>query len=205
MSEHTILALCTRSQQISLEKGWLNPDGSDPRPFWTVAALFHSELSEALEDFRGNRKLNETYFEVNWEGQKKLLSEAEYVEYSKQRPGANAKPCGIPVEFADYVIRVAQWAGSNGHSERINGELGRTTLYSVGGLDKCVAELHLLVSKAYESSRSGDMGCAVDILGESLEYLFYMCNLWGVDLWAAIDLKEAYNMTRPHRHGGKKI
>ena len=30
--EHNIAALCQRSRDISLEKGWLNPDGTDPRP-----------------------------------------------------------------------------------------------------------------------------------------------------------------------------
>jgi NTP pyrophosphatase (non-canonical NTP hydrolase) len=31
------------------------------------------------------------------------------------------------------------------------------------------------------------------------------CEAWGIDLQAAIEEKHAYNMTRPHRHGGKLV
>jgi NTP pyrophosphatase (non-canonical NTP hydrolase) len=31
------------------------------------------------------------------------------------------------------------------------------------------------------------------------------CEAWGIDLQASIEEKHAYNLTRPHRHGGKLV
>lgn len=47
-------------------------------------ALFHSELSEALEELRNGRGINETY-------------------YNEDKP---TKPEGVPTELADCIIRI---------------------------------------------------------------------------------------------------
>jgi NTP pyrophosphatase (non-canonical NTP hydrolase) len=77
-------------------------------------ALIHSEVSEALEEYRNSHPPAEVRIE-------------------------NGKPEGFPVELADTVIRI-----------------------------------------------------------------FDLCGALGVDLDAAIELKMAFNATRPHRHGGKR-
>lgn len=56
-------------------------------------ALMHSELSEGLEDIRGGKGLNETWYEAK-----------------KPFP----KPCGVPSEMADIVIRVLHFCGKHG-------------------------------------------------------------------------------------------
>jgi hypothetical protein len=53
-----------------------------PRNFGELLALAHSELSEALEHYRAGRQPDEIWFE------------------------ADDKPDGIPIEFADLVIRI---------------------------------------------------------------------------------------------------
>lgn len=57
------------------------------RNFGEVIALMHTELSEAFEEYRHGRGLNETYYENG------------------------TKPCGIPSELADVVIRIFDFCG----------------------------------------------------------------------------------------------
>ncbi|MEV2911712.1 hypothetical protein ABNF65_24645, partial [Paenibacillus larvae] len=68
------------------EKGWW--DGR--RSFGDLIALMHSELSEALEEHRDGRHYTEIYYE------------------------GNGKPCGIPIELADTVIRIFDACGYYG-------------------------------------------------------------------------------------------
>ncbi|WP_243767585.1 hypothetical protein [Paenibacillus agricola] len=77
--------LVNEAHQNAINKGWYE----EPRTFGEVIALMHSELSEALEDHRNGRGLQEVYFE-------------------------GEKPCGIPVELADTVIRIFDTCGHLG-------------------------------------------------------------------------------------------
>jgi NTP pyrophosphatase (non-canonical NTP hydrolase) len=59
------------------QKGWHDK----PVAFGDAIANLHAELSEAFEEYRNNRGFNEVYYEGD-------------------------KPCGIPSEFADVIIRL---------------------------------------------------------------------------------------------------
>lgn len=73
--------------ELAEEKGWHEKE----RDFPEIAALIHSEVSEALEEYRKGRRPDEIY-------------------ETKENPG---KPEGIPIELADVIIRIYDWAGDN--------------------------------------------------------------------------------------------
>lgn len=82
------------SYQIALAKGWNKP--GETRPVAELIALMHSELSEALEEYRNGHKPHEIYYEDS--------------EVSIAPP----KPEGIPIELADCVIRIFDMCGQYG-------------------------------------------------------------------------------------------
>ena len=67
----------------AVDHGWWDEE----RGFPEVLALIHSEVSEALEEYRNGRLPTEVY------------------------AGNNGKPEGIPIELADVIIRVLDYCG----------------------------------------------------------------------------------------------
>lgn len=105
------------------EKGW-----HDPGMEKTVGddiSLMHSELSEALEDFRAGRKVSEVYYETYAIPEKwvdKLTTflrgtglNGEIVENLRSALRLDTpKPCGIPIELADVIIRIGDFCVKHG-------------------------------------------------------------------------------------------
>ena len=94
------------------EHGWWDEE----RGFPEIVALCHSELSEALEDYRNGRMPDEVYH------------------------GNGGKPEGIAVEMADCMIRILDWCGKAGIDidaiMREKCDYNRTRPYRHGG-KKC--------------------------------------------------------------------
>ena len=77
--------LVKRAHDNSVKHGFWEKD----RNFGEVIALMHSELSEAFEEYRKGKGINESYYEDG----KKL--------------------CGIPSELADVIITIFDFCGGN--------------------------------------------------------------------------------------------
>lgn len=87
-------------------KGW-DSKVNNPTDFGEKIALMHSELSEALEEFRAGRKCSEIYFH-NLDTEKKHDDTYNF----EQNPTQN-KPEGIPIELADCIIRILHFCACN--------------------------------------------------------------------------------------------
>ena len=78
------------------DKGW-ESRGRDL--FCEKMLLVVSEISEALEEFRNGRGLNEIYYPASGAAHREA--------------GTIEKPEGIPIEIADAVIRLFDWCAAN--------------------------------------------------------------------------------------------
>lgn len=112
-----IAELCEESARDMINNGFSN------QSFGEFISLVHSELSEALEEFRNHKDLNEVYYTKN------AVDEAG-VKYQivcdKSTPGA--KPEGIPVELADAVLRITHFCGE--HNIDLAGALREKFLFN---------------------------------------------------------------------------
>jgi NTP pyrophosphatase (non-canonical NTP hydrolase) len=104
-----IADLVTNSWQTAEDHGWHSP----PKSFGDDIALIHSELSEALEEFRNGHKPSELYF------------------------GEGGKPEGVPSELADVLIRVADLCAVHGidieAATKAKADFNRTRPWRHGG------------------------------------------------------------------------
>jgi len=227
MTEHTISALCTRSHEISKSKGWLE----NPRPFHTLCLLMHTEVSEACEDWRNNYKPAEIYYELKIAGHPEKAPIKDRTRLAEDfgvhiDDVSEPKPCGIPIEIADIVIRIAQWAGTAGIGEKLEEEYGhisRGCKPMTDDFEEVLAWTHVDIAKATDAEwrlrndktdaelmpvagvPSDQHPRVVHYLAQAMWRLFTLSDAHKIDLWSAIDEKEAFNKTRPMMHGGKKI
>jgi hypothetical protein len=125
MSELTISQLVERSHALSKEKGWYEtwPDGRTKDHVVNVPeklALIHSEVNEALEEFRNHGVrircgyCNGTGARPLDNGTMTVACECVTGFLEIYAVDGKPKPEGVVVELADVVIRVADLCGALG-------------------------------------------------------------------------------------------
>jgi len=106
----TVLEQC---YNIAEEHGWHKniPD------FGTLLMLIVSEAAEALEDFRNHWNPEDMYYECKADKHYRaqnclgIVIQDNETKDSKCTTCIHRKPCGIPSELADIIIRTADVAG----------------------------------------------------------------------------------------------
>jgi len=170
-----------------------------PRSFGEICALIHSELSEALEEYRDGKPDVYVFGEhgitpitpEEWDGE---------------------KPEGIAVELADAVIRILDYMGEAGleycpEADDLYTYEGKTPKEEQADFGDFIARCHSDISDAYLRATDRDMNiyraAALSVCIRRIEA--YCERKRGYDLSRIIAIKHEYNKTRPYRHGGKRI
>lgn len=159
----------------AVNHGWWEEE----RPWAEIVSLIHSELSEALEEYRIDKNLVRIY---------------------------GKKPEGIPIELADAVIRILDYCVhecidiADILKER---RAGNDTLT----FPELIAECHYLISVAYKKGEN-DFADGEEEMPLYFAECIALIDFWleenGGSLMEAMKLKHEYNKTRPYRHGGKR-
>jgi hypothetical protein len=183
----TIKEMCRRSYEIAVSKGWHEQE----RSFGEAVALFHSEVSEALECYRD----------------------------PSHRPGDvwrsdDGKPEGVVIELADLLIRIGDTVEDMKipvDVKMVNHRVFDLGLGFEGKLAKTIleqlADIHMSLSLAYQASMLWHVpegGDTSNYLADALEKTGYLCRSNGWDLENAVIEKMEHNASRSHRHGGKR-
>ena len=181
--------LVTESYNIAKEHGW----HEEERSLSALTLLMQSEVAEVLEEYRKHKRVDEIWYEIH--------HEADGCHYTTTgKPGD--KPCGIPVEIADLVIRIADYCGK--YSIDLE-SWTNVAPYPVTetSFEEWLSRINYALSHAW-ADKDGILGTSF-WLGLATSYAFSMATTSKIDLWAVIDEKTAFNRTRPYRHGGKKL
>lgn len=112
------------------EHGWWE----DPRTFGEIIALCHSELSEALEEYRDNKP--NVYFVIKTQQADGSIIPEIRTDYGDGNYQGE-KPEGIATELADCIIRILDYCAYAGididEAIRIKHEFNKTRPYKHGG------------------------------------------------------------------------
>lgn len=211
------------SHEMAVEKGWW-PEGKK-RSVTEIFANFHSELSEAWEEYRRGRMFP-WHDPVDNDNGRSVYTYEDIGNFP-----AGPKPEGFTVELADFLIRLADWCGSLGVNslEKRNEDIKPD--YKIDPADM-VMFLHTTTSNLFEIAGGIDSGDVVieeliaifssevtdrvkadlekrkqDIVSMSVSRAVHVCLnqvesfMCNDNLWKVVNLKLFFNQSREFRHG----
>jgi hypothetical protein len=197
-------AFAQECHDISHSKGWTALKRTDTQ----LCNLMISECIEALEDFRNNRKIDELYYEAKTKNGEVQILTWEQTQDPGSQQYKSIKPCGIPIEIADFIIRCGQYFGTN----QLN--LAASVANAEGtaveeDFNEMLADVMQCICLARlaspEQGHEKDRMSMTNYLGEAFFICTEYCTKNNIDLWAAVKEKNEYNATREKLHGGKRI
>ncbi len=170
--------------------GWWEEE----RSFAEIIALCHSELSEALEEYRNGRPM---LYVDDFENETRITDISKF---------DGKKPEGISVEMADCIIRILDYCGKANID--VDEYIKDLDIFSpIKKAPKELAELitscHCDLSAAY--MQKNNITEVSDYLSNCISIISFWCKQNDVDLIEIIRIKHEYNKTRPYKHGGKVI
>ncbi len=205
------------SYEIAKSKGWHDPDLK--RSFADLMALVISELSEALEEYRAGKPPREIEFRKP--GDAVVWYRPSYLHHSDAKATLQTglrliesgyKPEGVVIELADAAIRIGDAAGAHDVELELSGDLRD---YFVEHENDAAVLGQWICRTTWELSvAAGEAQCGCDGLSRNRHLtraLAAVCRtarwlgITGEEFERAIEIKHAYNRTRPHRHGGKLL
>lgn len=191
--------LAKEAHKISKEHGWWDKEPT----FGSLIALMHSELSEALEEYRNGRPMVWYACDVS-----DACCEPGHYHYNvnccRGCGHRGYKPEGIAVELADCIIRILDWAGHEGVKVDFIIKTLEENRYKESDIDDdfgdFISVCHSVLSNAYV--QEDELGRSMCLCME-IVYIMDWAKHEGVDMDAIIREKMEYNKTRSYRHGGK--
>lgn len=184
----------------AVEHGWWENE----RSFAEIIALIHSELSEALEEYR-NGKPN-LYYECKYHDTRtKCPDQFNGCQYGKNEGCNIRKPEGIAVELADVIIRILDYCGKE--DINIDEMMNQLLILDVNfQLPELISECHLFISLSYNATKRQYIEFTQNyFLIKCIALIMNWCTKNGIDVENIILLKHEYNRTREYKHGGKVI
>lgn len=206
--------------QNAVDHGWWGEEYTDA----VVIALIQSEITEAFEEWRADRPMLWHRCKSNAPAETVVCERCAKCYYREKGsvtdcPDYDAKPEGIAVELIDVVLRILDAAAAwdvkllddywgSYDPDKFANQLRATAdeIVECYTLPELVCELHRMT---VELRRLREVGAASELYAVDMSFMVGMVYTWlrvqNLDLEALLLEKHRYNVTRPYKHGNKRI
>ena len=191
--------LAREVHQNAVEHGWWNPEPSFPE----IIALCHSELSEALEEYRAGNRIRP--------GDPTPLRYYSGGGYNATAPTLICtEPRGMAVELGDCILRILDWFGKEElDADRLvecaAGLKISSPFIPYNTFPGMIASLHGELSSALCVAQFHVPDSTEQFMAGCIMYIMDWADAEGVDMEAILREKLEYNKGQPYRHGGKLL